>query len=182
MLCGWGAGHCHATEGKHFCWQHHSRTQELSCLSVCSFSCANKQPSAFGSHSASSGSPHAWHHGFWHSSWVLIPCSHHQHHTQEAWSFLQQCIWWPMWQEGSHQNQERVHWQWWLQIQCQNHISPSGHWACYNFQWRWQRARASSQYWGCWAWPTWLCSQTQQCQQWVQSSTCPAGVQQWSSA
>ena len=35
---------CHATEGESLCWQHHSRTWELPCLSVCSFFCVNKQP------------------------------------------------------------------------------------------------------------------------------------------
>ena len=37
--------------------------------------------------------------------------------TQEVQSFLWQCIWWPTWQEGLHQNQERVHLWWQPQIQ-----------------------------------------------------------------
>ena len=56
MLHGWSAGCCHATKGVSFCWQHHSRTQELSSLSACGFSCANKQPSTLGSYSASCSS------------------------------------------------------------------------------------------------------------------------------
>ena len=117
---------------------------------------------------------HVWHQGFRHSSQVLIPSAYHEHQTQEAWSFLQQCIWWPMWQEGSCQNQERAHWQQWLRIQCQCQISSSGCYTWYHSHWRWQRVRASHQYQGCWVWQTWVLSQTQQCQQWVQSSTCPA--------
>ena len=61
MLHGWSAGCYHATEGGSLCWQHHSRSWELSCSSVCSFSCANKQLSTSSLHSASSGSPHVQH-------------------------------------------------------------------------------------------------------------------------
>ena len=119
--------HCCATGGRSFCWQHYSRIWELSCLSVCGFSCANMQPSTLGSYSASSSSTHVQHQGFLAFSQVTIICTHHQHQSQEGSSFLQQCIWWPTWQEGSHQTGEIVH-QWWkLQIKFQWQISSSCH-------------------------------------------------------
>ena len=59
------------------------------------------------------------------------------HKTQEAWLFLWQCIWWPMQQGGSHQNQERTHWWQWLQIKCQCWISSSGPWGWHHSHWRW---------------------------------------------
>ena len=63
------------------------QAQELPCLSVCSLSCAYKQPSTSGLYSTSSGSSHVWHQGFWNSSQFLFPCTSCQHQTQEAWSF-----------------------------------------------------------------------------------------------
>ena len=130
-----------------FCWQHHPRTWELSCISVCSFSCANKQPITLGSYSAFSCFPHVWHQGFWHSSWVLIPNAHCQHQTQAAWFFLQQ---WYLMTNATRglacQNQERVH-QWWQQwIQCQCHGSAPLDTDCNTApNWRWQGVRDSHQ-------------------------------------
>ena len=161
-LCWWSAGHGCATEAGSLCWQHHSRTWELSYPSICGFSYVNKQPSALGSQSTSSGSPYVQHWGLWHSSQILIPHVHHWHQTQKVWSFIWQCIWWPMQLEGSHQNQERAHCQWQPQIQCQCRISSLSHWVWHHSHQRWQRPRAPHKHQGCQEWQTWPHPQTQQ--------------------
>ena len=113
--------HCHPQSQPH----HSALTRIGVCrlmtapMTICGFFCVNNQPSTLGLHSTLSSSLHVWNWGPWHPSQVLTPHTCHQYQIQEVWLFLQQCIWWPTWQGGSHQNQGRAHQWWWPQIQCQ---------------------------------------------------------------